>query len=309
MADHLARPAEVPGIHAPGVTLSRDRDIVVNGIRLHCFDWSRPDRNPILFLHGGSLNAHTWDVVCTDLCRDYHCYAIDLRGHGDSEWSPSLDYGLDAHVRDLEGFVQHLGADRVVLVGHSLGGHASIRYASQHPDRLAALVVIDTSPFFRGGPPLARIRNFMVGADHFDSLEDAISYVCSHDPSRDPAKLRHTLRHSLRQLPDGRWTWKRDQRHLNDRYFADALKELQSLLPLLGDIHCPTLVVRGDNGALTAEDADKFRSRLPYGRAVTVEDAGHNVQTDNPTGLVAALRPFLTEVSRPGHKLEAQRET
>ena len=195
----------------------------------------------------------------------------------------------------------------MIIVGHSLGGHAAIRYASRHSDLLAGLVVIDTSPFFRGGPQLARIRDFMVGADDFDSFDDAIQYVRSHDPSRDPAKLTHTLRHSLRQLPDGRWMWKRDQRHLNDRYFADALRELQSLLPLLGDIRCPTLVVRGENGALTAEDADKFRSRLPHGRAVTVEGAGHNVQTDNPAGLVAALRPFLAEVTRPIHKLAADR--
>jgi pimeloyl-ACP methyl ester carboxylesterase len=144
---------------------------------------------------------------------------------------------------------------------------------------------------------LTRIREFMLGAADFDSFDDAVEYVQSHDPSRDPAKLRHTLKHSLRQLPDGRWTWKRDQRHLDDRYFAEALKELRSLLPVVGDIRCPTLVVRGENGVLGAEDADNFCSRLPHGRAVTVEGAGHNIQSDNPAGLVAALRPFLAETT------------
>lgn len=225
-----------------------------------------------------------------------------MRGHGDSEWSLTLDYGLDAHVRDLDAFIRHFDLDQVALIGHSLGGHAAIRYASQCLNRVSGLVVIDTSPFFRGGPRLTTIRDLMVGADQFESLEDAVTYVRAHDPSRDPGKLRHTLKHSMRQLPDGRWIWKRDQRGLNDRFFADALKELQSLREVLGDIRCPTLVVRGQNG-LEAQDADKFRARLPQGRAVTVKGAGHNVQTDNPAGLVAALRPFLAEVTSPIHKL------
>lgn len=273
-------------------------DVVLGGMRLRYLDWGTHGRSKVLFLHGGGLNARTWDPVCDDLRRDYHCYAIDMRGHGDSEWSPTLDYGLGAHVRDLQGFIEYLATDRVVLVGHSLGGHAALRYASQCPNRVSGLVVIDTSPFFRGGPPLKGLRDFMTGANDFDSLDEAIEYVRFHDPSRDPAKLRHTLMHSLRQLPDGRWTWKRDQRPLNDRFFANALEELQSLREVLRDVGCPTLVVRGQNGALEAEEADRFRAGLPDGRAVTVEGAGHNVQTDNPAGLVAALRPFLAEARK-----------
>lgn len=290
------------------IALPDQRHVVVGGMRLHYLDWAGKHQRAIVFLHGGGLTAHTWDIVCSAFRYDYHCYALDLRGHGDSEWSPVLDYGLAAHVRDLDGLLAYLGAQRPVLVGHSLGGHAAIRYASRHSDLVAGLVVIDTSPFFQGGPKLTRIRDFILGADQFELFEDAIEYVRVHHPSRDAAKLRHSLKHALRQLPDGQWTWKRDQRHLNDRYFTDALKELQSLLPVVSDIRCPTLLVRGESGALTAEDADKFRMCLPHGRAVTVEGAGHNVQTDNPAALVAVLRSFLAEVTRPIHELAAARK-
>ena len=281
------------------IVLPLERHVVVGGMRLHYLDWGGPDDgDAVIFLHGGGLTAHTWDLVCPDLRSDYRCYALDLRGHGDSEWSPILDYGLAAHVRDVDGFLARLGVNRPVLVGHSLGGHAAMRFAGEHPDLLAGLVVIDTSPLFQGGPPLKKVRDFMLGAEDFDSFDDAVEYVRSHNPSRDPAKLRHTLKHSLRQLPDGRWTWKRDQRHLNDGYFAEALRELQSLLPVVGHIRCPTSVVRGENGPITAEDAEKFRSLFPFGRAVTVEGAGHNVQGDNPAGLLEVLRPFLADATR-----------
>ena len=58
-----------------------------------------------MFLHGGGLSAHTWDIVCLALREEYRCYALDLRGHGDSEWSPALDYSLGAHLRDLEALL------------------------------------------------------------------------------------------------------------------------------------------------------------------------------------------------------------
>jgi len=71
------------------------------GLRLHYLDWGRRDRPALLFLHGGALTAHTWDLVCLALRADFHCLAVDLRGHGDSEWSPNLDYGRDRRVSDF----------------------------------------------------------------------------------------------------------------------------------------------------------------------------------------------------------------
>ena len=85
----------------------------------------------MVFLHGGGLNAHTWDIVCLALREEHHCCALDLRGHGDSEWSPALDYSLGAHLRDLEAFADHLGAARFFLVGQSLGGIIGMGYASR----------------------------------------------------------------------------------------------------------------------------------------------------------------------------------
>lgn len=272
-----------------------EHDIVVGGLRLHYLVRGADRSGRIVFLHGGGLSARTWDHVCGSLESRYQCLALDLRGHGDSEWSPSMDYGLDTHVRDLAGFIEELALDEFVLVGQSLGGHAAIRYASDHSDRLAGLVVVDTTPFTRDGPALERLRRFMLDASEFDSLDDAVAHVLAYQPTRDSDAVRRSLQHSLRVLPDGRLTWKHDQRHLGEDYIAKHLQAIAALLPAATAIRCGTLVVRGSRG-VTEADARAFASLLHDASWVTVEDAGHNVQSENPAELVAALLPFLERV-------------
>src|SRR5262245_36159761 len=116
---HLRLAAELSGLDVESVALPASHHVVLGGMRLHYLDWGSHGRPPILFLHGGALNAHTWDVVCLGLRQRYRCLALDQRGHGDSEWSPVMDYGPEAHVRDIAGLVAHLELGRFLLVGQS----------------------------------------------------------------------------------------------------------------------------------------------------------------------------------------------
>ena len=102
---HLRAAIDVAGGDVDKVVLPADHDLVVDGLRLHYLDWGRNGRPPLLFLHGGGLTAHTWDLVCLALRANFHCLALDQRGHGDSEWSPVLDYGPDAHVRAMFSWI------------------------------------------------------------------------------------------------------------------------------------------------------------------------------------------------------------
>src|SRR5690349_7102642 len=98
---HLRLAVELSGVEVPEVVLPNAGHFVVHGTRLFYLDWGTRGRQPILFLHGGALTAHTWDVVCLGLRSDYHCLALDQRGHGNCEWSPIMDYGPEAHGRDI----------------------------------------------------------------------------------------------------------------------------------------------------------------------------------------------------------------
>ncbi len=223
--------------------------------------------------------------------------ALDQRGHGDSEWSQGLDLLDDkAHLRDIEGFVAQKGLRRPVLVGQSMGGINSINYAGRHSADMAGLVVIDVGPEIipAGG---ARIRDF-IAAPQLDSPDDFLKRAVEFNPLRDPRILRRSLYYNLRQLGNGKWSWKHDTRRVAEAGTEDmaaaGARRAEELWKAVPQIKCPTLVVRGVlSDVISDEQAEEFVHALPNGRLVRVEKAGHNVQGDNPAGLLAVLQPFL----------------
>ena len=269
-----------------------DRHVVVDGFRLHLLDWGG-DGPALLFLHGGALTAHTWDFVCRELRDRHRCLALDQRGHGDSEWSPELDYGVDAHVRDIAGVVAALGLEGPVLIGQSLGAINALGVAAAHPDLPAAIVLVDAAPWVQ--PDGARrIADFVLAAAELPSVDDFVERALRFNPRREPAMLRRSLLHNLRRLPNGSWTWKYDRRHLSRERFEDFTAALPDLERLIPEVRCPALVVRGvESDVLTTTDAQRLAAALPRGRAVCVPGAGHTVQGDNPHALAAELRAFL----------------
>jgi pimeloyl-ACP methyl ester carboxylesterase len=280
-------------VRADEILLPSDHDLLVGRHRLHYLDWDGPSNRQVVFLHGGGLTAHTWDLVCLALRPAYRCLAIDLRGHGDSEWSPNMRYEIDDHVADLTGFVAELGLDGFALVGMSLGGGASMVYAAGAGDRLTGLCLVDVGPRVQPAGT-RRIREFMMEPDELASVEDFVDRAIKFNPARDRELLRRSLLYNLHQLPDGTWTWKYDRRHRGPSAFESAEQRLAQLSDSVGQIRCSTLVVRGERSdVFSAADAEELARSLPDGRAVTVAGAGHTVQGDNPKGLLEVLEPFL----------------
>ncbi|MDP3767142.1 MAG: alpha/beta hydrolase, partial [Dehalococcoidia bacterium] len=150
----LTREEQIDTLHAAatsaGVDIAKeeihweDGFLEVDGLKLHYLDWGGAGKTPLLLLHGGLQTAHSWDLTAVVLKRDFHIVALDLRGHGDSDWAPQ--YSFADHANDLAALVEHLGWDRLVLIGLSLGGLASMSYAAEHHGKLKALVFVDVGP-------------------------------------------------------------------------------------------------------------------------------------------------------------------
>lgn len=292
---HLREAAALAALPLEEVVLPTEGRIAGNGLQLNHLDWGTAGLPPVLFLHGRSLTAHTWDLVCLALRQQYHCLALDLRGHGNSDWSSEIDYSLDAHCSDLEAAVDALGLDRFILVGMSLGGATSLTYAGRHADRLAGLVMVDIGPETRT-PGGQRLNNFVTGPREHDSIEDFVERAMAFNPLRRPELLRRSLVHNLRQTPSGKWAWKYDRR-VNGPPTDEAREHRRTMLwDAVPCVSCPTLVVRGANSDIFYdEDAEKLAAALPHGSWVRIEGAGHTVQGDQPKALVDALRPFLAQ--------------
>ena len=142
---------------------------------------------------------------------EYHCIALDQRGHGDSDWAQDADYSIGAQLADTKGFVDNLGLDKFILVGMSLGAINSLAFAIAHPERLWHLVIIDAGPEMRR-PGSSRIRDFVNEVQDTVTVEAIIEKALKFNPRRDPKILRRSLMHNLRQQPDGTWKWKYDTR-------------------------------------------------------------------------------------------------
>lgn len=290
----LRKAVEIAGLDARELVLPQDRQLIVGTMRFHYLDWGG-NGHPILFLHGGGLNAHTWDVVALMLRERYRCIALDQRGHGDSEWSPGIDYGVETQVRDVEGFVDSLGLERPLLVGQSMGGLNSMAYAVRHSAAMKGLVVVDVGPEIEAAGT-QRIREF-ASTPELDSIDAFLERAVRFNPLRDPAVLRRSLFYNLRQLPSGKWALKHDQRRASEEAARISTAQRERLAQQVSKISCPTLIVRGAlSEVLTDAAAERFARALPNARWVRVENAGHNVQGDNPRGLLEAVRPFLREI-------------
>ena len=281
-----------------------DRFLKADRLRLHYLDWGTAGKPPIVFLHGGGQNAHTWDFTSLTYRPDYHVIAIDLPGHGDSEWSETGAYGPADNVREVAALIDALGLPRFLLVGMSLGGMTSIAYAGGHADRLAGLVIVDVGPELHSEGTNA-IRDFMATPEtpQFDSVEQVVAQAKAFNPLRPEVSLRYSILNNLRQLPSGKWVWKYDTR-FRGRPPEDAARAeergQERTLQMWDDVRritCPTLVVQGElSKVFHAEDAAKLATTLTHGEWVQVPNAGHTVQGDNPPAFIAEVGTFLRKI-------------
>jgi pimeloyl-ACP methyl ester carboxylesterase len=284
---------KIAGLSPNAIALPDDQQMIVGSMRLHYLDWGGAGV-PIVFLHGGGLTAHTWDVLIAMLRHNYRCVALDQRGHGDSEWSPVIDYRIAAHLGDIEGFIDALKIERPVLVGQSMGGLNSIAYATRHSDQMRAMVIVDVAPGISESGA-SRIRDF-ASTPELDSPQEFLDRAVKFNPIRDPAVLRRSLHYNLRETPAGKWMFKHDQRRRSDDGMKSFSEDRARLASEVSKIKCPTLIVRGAlSDVLSEEAAAKFAKSLPDGRFVTIEKSGHNVQGDNPRALLDAMLAFFRD--------------
>ncbi len=288
--NHLSMVAATAGVNLKA-ELPTHHHVLLNNRRFHYVEWGNAGSPPLLFLHGGNQSARTWDIVCLALSRKFHCIALDQRGHGDSEWSYEGHYAPEDHCEDIKALVTHLGWDRFGLIGMSMGGMHAITYAAQNRQKLDALVCVDVGPFVQMNKS-KELVSFVERNGAPQSFDDFVHAALTHNPRRKEELLRHSLTHTTRRLADGTWTWKADRRKKLD------LIEMQMRLDKLAEdcrhIQCPTLVVRGEKSpTFSREDADRFVALLADGTHVTVPNAGHTIQGDNPKGLIEVLEKFF----------------
>ncbi len=268
--------------------------VQVGGIRLHCDDWGTEGLPPLLCLHGYTSHSRIWDHLAARARDKYRVMGLDQRGHGRSGWA-SDGYGRSLFVNDLHAVVQDLGLDRVSLVGLSMGGWHSLLYASEHPETVDKVVLVDIAPEVS---PRSERRSSEVEEptpSSFESVEQAFAFARRRNPKPPDDLLLTDVSNSLRRREDGRWVWRPDPAMLqvgfDDPSNPDKIRRYWAALESLT---CPLLVVRGAESGLVPDDVvARMLEANPLVSAVDVPDSGHNVPLDNPDGFLEAVEAFL----------------
>jgi esterase len=270
------------------------RTVTVNGLRLRYLEWGDPGAPPVVCVHGYTSSAETFNALARRLSDRVRLIAMDVRGHGESAWSPDGAYRYEDQAGDLAAFVDQLGLQRFTLIGTSMGGIIAMTYAGAHAERLAGLVINDIGPDPEAGTQ--RITQ-MVGdrPDRFATLDAAMAYRRRMSPivaSRTEDDQLELARGVLRRGADGAWGWKMDPAYITLRV-QKGPPPRPALWPALARIHAPTLVVWGsDSDVLSEQQAQRMVETLPKGELVTVRGVGHAPTLIEPI-VLAALERFL----------------
>lgn len=250
----------------------------------------------ILFLHGSGQTRQSWGSALAQASeRGYRAISLDLRGHGDSDWSADGEYSLDRFAADLRQVIVQLEREPI-LVGASLGGIIGMMIAAAPPPRLRGLVLVDITARVEMSGANEVIAFMDSAPDGFASLEEAAAAVSAYLPHRPRPTNTNGLKRNLR-LRDGRYHWHWDPAFM--RMGRDASGKIKadqpnSLEKLARAIDIPTLLIRGSRSRIVSEDgAREFLELVPHAEFVDIAGAHHMVAGDANDAFNAAVFDFI----------------
>ena len=260
---------------------------------------------PVLLLHGGGQTRHAWRRTAVEIARaGMTAYAVDQRGHGDSEWVADGAYRFKDFADDATAVAAELTrrhGEPPVAIGASLGGIASLLAAGEAKDPIfAALVLVDITPRVDLAG-VAKVQGFMRAHAHegFASVEEAADAVAAYLPHRPRPRSTEGLKKNLRLHPDGRWRWHWDPRFLDGRrpVGGDRPEVEAQLLGAARELKIPAMLVRGGSSELVQEEhAKEFLALVPHARFADVSGARHMVAGDKNDQFSVAIMAFLNDL-------------
>ncbi len=273
----LAAWAQVPG---------QDRYITVNHLRLHYLEWGSPEKPPFLMLHGIGRVAHSFDHIAPSFAAGYHVLAFDMRGHGDSEWSPEGAYLVEDYVKDLEAVVDQLHLNNLTLLGNSTGGRVVQVYAGLHPERMRKLVVEDVGPQRTNEIASAFARRVEQEDKGWASEDELVASLMRNSKVSDELQ-RNYAHYGSKRRADGRIVWKRDPNLAKGFVPTDLWRYVKN-------IQCPAIyILGGASNIVPPETQMQIKETLPHVEIVTMPGLGHYPHVEAPGEYLKIVKDFL----------------
>jgi len=265
-----------------------DRFVSVNGLRIHYLDWGSADKQPLIMLHGIGRVAHTFDHIAPHFAANYHVMAVDMRGHGDSDWDPKGAYLVEDYVKDIEGLAQQLRLRNIVIWGNSTGGRVAQVFAGLHPELVAAVISEDVGPERPTQVAESVTRQLKQEDEKGWASEEELLMQLKGPTSRTPEEILRAYAHyGSKRRADGRIIWKRDPAIGNGFIPTELWRFVRQ-------IKSPIIyVVGGRSTIVPAATQEELKKALPQAEIVTIPGAGHYPSEENAAAFLAIADKFL----------------
>ncbi|WP_068083076.1 alpha/beta fold hydrolase [Novosphingobium rosa] len=269
---------------------------------LHYLDWGNPDAPLLVLQHGGRDHARNWDWLARALRHDWHVICPDLRGHGDSGWSPDGSYSIPFYVADFAQLIHQISDGPVSIVAHSLGGAIAMRYAGIWPERVKRLAVIEglgVSVLDNEFAPVAQRWRQWVDERRalssrvprrYGSLEEAFTRMRAENAHLSIERARHLTIHGTTRNEDGTYSWKFDNYVRSNLPLGVSQEELHAIWH---NIDCPVWLVHGADSWARHPEEEGLAAHFKQAKVTSYEKAGHWVHHDRFDSFLTDLKSFL----------------
>ncbi|QSQ21217.1 alpha/beta hydrolase [Pyxidicoccus parkwayensis] len=265
----------------------RERSVQLStGVTLRYVEQGSRNGPVVVFLHGYTDSHHTWDLDLPIFPRNFHVYALDQRGHGDST-RPACCYTQQDFAADVAAFLDAMGESKAVLVGHSMGSFIAQQVALDYPDRVKALVLVGSAPTVAGNEVALGLKEIV--DQQVDTVDPDFvrEFQTSTFTRHVPQRYIDTLVSESLKVPARVW-----QAALNGLIAEDHSARL-------GEIDVPVLVVGGDqDGFFPVEQQQALVDALPNATYVLYPDTGHAPHAEVPHAFVREVQRFLKSVTK-----------
>jgi pimeloyl-ACP methyl ester carboxylesterase len=283
----------------------QDRELTIDGLRLHYTEWGDPDAETLLCVGGIMQEAHVWDLFAETMSKRYRVLCLDLRGQGDSDWTRE-GYTLDAYIRDIHGFIRRTNALGCHFIGHSLGARIALAYCGLYHGEFASIVLSDFGPGIEREAALA-IRAGLEKywkVNGWRNRDEALAYWRERYPRLLPVFHQKYVDHNLRLNWAKRLVPKADP----DLFFlttSATAADLDRLWMLAAKVECPVYLARAVNKQIPGHVSDKIVDRMKRemrNLSVGEFDTTHSIFQEAPEEFATKVQKFLDSV--PSRQLE-----
>jgi pimeloyl-ACP methyl ester carboxylesterase len=255
---------------------------------------------PVLFFHGGGQSRRSWSGAAKTVgAAGYRAFAVDLRGHGDSDWAPDGDYLLDAFARDVEALLASFDGS-VAMVGASRGGQSVLVGGARWPGKVSVAVLADVAPRIRDAGLDAMGRFFAASIGGFETVGEAADALATHLSVPRRAEVSR-LEKTMRQGADGRLYWQWDPLTVSPQFLNPASEGI-AIEQAAAAFRDPVVLVRAEHSSIVDDESEAlFRKLTPQLEVRLARGAGHMMTGDMNDAFADGLLDLLARYCPPVH--------